>query len=207
MISTIISLTFQSDSFTRIIVYSLFFLTVFIFSSFLYVFFLLKKKKDELFESIEFFKFKKLNTIKKKNEIIEILLLTKENSEGSIKRYINYLNIIFFNYFKNEKKFISFFSFFVTASPLIGLIGTVWGIINSFIGISLSGVNDLASVAPGIASALITTFAGIFVAIPSLIFYYVCQNLLNVNIFYTKTIMKLLECKFEEEIKEKEDEL
>jgi biopolymer transport protein ExbB/TolQ len=206
MISTFVGLTLQSDLFTQVIVYTLFFLTIFIFSAFLYIYFILKKKKYELFKSIEFFKLKKLNSLTEKNELIELCMSTKENSDKSIKRYLNYLNIIFFNYFKNEKKFISIFSFFVTASPLVGLIGTVWGIINSFIGISLSGVNDLASVAPGIASALITTFAGIFVAIPALIFYYVCQNNLNINIFYTKTVMKLLECKFEDELKEKEDE-
>jgi biopolymer transport protein ExbB len=56
-------------------------------------------------------------------------------------------------------------------SPFIGLFGTVWGIMNSFIGISKSQTTNLAVVAPGIAEALLATAFGLAAAIPAVIIY------------------------------------
>jgi biopolymer transport protein ExbB len=56
-------------------------------------------------------------------------------------------------------------------SPFIGLFGTVWGIMNSFIGISKSQTTNLAVVAPGIAEALLATAIGLVAAIPAVIIY------------------------------------
>ncbi len=58
-----------------------------------------------------------------------------------------------------------------SSAPFVGLFGTTFGIINSFRAIGLSGQGDLATVAPGIAEALITTAFGIFVALPALWFF------------------------------------
>ncbi|BAM89023.1 biopolymer transport protein ExbB [Bradyrhizobium oligotrophicum S58] len=56
-------------------------------------------------------------------------------------------------------------------SPFVGLFGTVWGIMNSFIGISRSQTTNLAVVAPGIAEALLATAIGLAAAIPAVIIY------------------------------------
>jgi biopolymer transport protein ExbB len=56
-------------------------------------------------------------------------------------------------------------------APFIGLFGTVWGIMNSFIGISKSQTTNLAVVAPGIAEALLATAAGLIAAIPAVVIY------------------------------------
>lgn len=56
-------------------------------------------------------------------------------------------------------------------APFIGLFGTVWGIMNTFQGIGLSGSASLAVVAPGISEALVATAAGLAVAIPAVIAY------------------------------------
>lgn len=56
-------------------------------------------------------------------------------------------------------------------APFIGLLGTVWGIMDTFQGIGLSGSASLAVVAPGISEALIATAAGLAVAIPAVIAY------------------------------------
>jgi biopolymer transport protein ExbB len=56
-------------------------------------------------------------------------------------------------------------------APFIGLFGTVWGIMNSFIGISRSQTTNLAVVAPGIAEALLATAIGLVAAIPAVILY------------------------------------
>ena len=58
-----------------------------------------------------------------------------------------------------------------SVSPFIGLFGTVWGIIDAFSGLGSAGAASLRAVAPGIAEALITTAAGLFAAIPAVIFY------------------------------------
>ncbi len=56
-------------------------------------------------------------------------------------------------------------------SPFVGLFGTVWGIMNSFIGISKSQTTNLAVVAPGIAEALLATAMGLVAAIPAVVIY------------------------------------
>ncbi|MDO9563498.1 MAG: tonB-system energizer ExbB [Bradyrhizobium sp.] len=56
-------------------------------------------------------------------------------------------------------------------SPFVGLFGTVWGIMNSFIGIAKSQTTNLAVVAPGIAEALLATALGLVAAIPAVIIY------------------------------------
>ena len=56
-------------------------------------------------------------------------------------------------------------------SPFVGLFGTVWGIMNSFIGISKAQTTNLAIVAPGIAEALLATAVGLVAAIPAVIIY------------------------------------
>jgi biopolymer transport protein TolQ len=58
-----------------------------------------------------------------------------------------------------------------STSPFIGLFGTVWGILDSFIGIAASRASTLAVVAPGIAEALLATAIGLFAAIPAVMIY------------------------------------
>lgn len=58
-----------------------------------------------------------------------------------------------------------------SVSPLLGLMGTVIGVMNAFLGITVSGSSNIMAVAPGVAEALITTVAGLAVAIPSVIAY------------------------------------
>jgi biopolymer transport protein TolQ len=58
-----------------------------------------------------------------------------------------------------------------SVSPLLGLMGTVIGVMNSFLGIVVTGSTNINAVAPGVAEALITTVAGLAVAIPAVIAY------------------------------------
>jgi biopolymer transport protein ExbB len=58
-----------------------------------------------------------------------------------------------------------------STAPFVGLFGTVWGIMNSFIGISNAHTTNLAVVAPGIAQALLATALGLFAAIPAVMIY------------------------------------
>jgi biopolymer transport protein TolQ len=58
-----------------------------------------------------------------------------------------------------------------SVTPFIGLFGTVWGVMDAFSGLGTAGAASLRVVAPGIAEALVTTAAGLFAAIPAVIFY------------------------------------
>ncbi|SDT84497.1 protein TolQ [Desulfobacula phenolica] len=87
---------------------------------------------------------------------------------GSIKRSLNRSIGV------EVRRLVQLVPFLATAgntAPFIGLFGTVWGIMDTFHGIGLSGSASLAVVAPGISEALIATAAGLAVAIPSVIAY------------------------------------
>ena len=66
---------------------------------------------------------------------------------------------------------LGFLATTASATPFIGLFGTVWGIMNAFRGIGVSGTASLAAYAPGIAEALVATAAGLAAAIPATIGY------------------------------------
>src|SRR5260221_1297586 len=59
----------------------------------------------------------------------------------------------------------------VSGAPFIGLLGTVWGVMSTFAGIAQQGQATMAAMAPGVSAALITTVAGLLVAIPSMFSY------------------------------------
>src|SRR5690625_4916886 len=69
------------------------------------------------------------------------------------------------------EKNLSYLATVGSVSPYIGLLGTVWGIMHAFIGLSDAQSATLASVAPGIAEALIATAIGLFAAIPAVMAY------------------------------------
>jgi biopolymer transport protein TolQ len=71
---------------------------------------------------------------------------------------------------------VSFLATTGSATPFIGLFGTVWGIMTSFQDIGVRGSASLAVVAPGISEALVATAAGLAVAIPAVIFYNYYSN-------------------------------
>jgi len=69
------------------------------------------------------------------------------------------------------EKLMSFLATTGSVSPFIGLFGTVWGIMDTFIRIGVTRSTSLTSVAPGIAEALIATAVGLFAAIPAVMAY------------------------------------
>ena len=75
-------------------------------------------------------------------------------------------------------RYLTFLATTGSATPFIGLFGTVWGIMSSFHDIGMRGSASLAVVAPGISEALIATAAGLAVAIPAVIFYNYYSNIL-----------------------------
>jgi len=69
------------------------------------------------------------------------------------------------------QRFLPFLATTASATPFIGLFGTVWGIMSAFSAIAASGSTSIVNVAPGIAEALVNTAAGLAAAIPAVIAY------------------------------------
>ena len=67
----------------------------------------------------------------------------------------------------------------VSLAPFLGLFGTVWGVMIAFCGVASAGSANIQALAPGVAGALLTTVAGLIVAIPSLIGYNLLTNLIR----------------------------
>jgi len=108
--------------------------------------------------------FKTLAYIKKSNPEPSI---SSENLESINRSLIKASN-------KEVNRFEKMMSFLATTgsvTPFIGLFGTVWGIMDSFIGIGVKKSASLVTVAPGIAEALVATALGLFAAIPAVIAY------------------------------------
>lgn len=74
---------------------------------------------------------------------------------------------------------LSWLAIIGTVSPLLGLLGTVIGVMDAFLGIAAAGNANINAVAPGVAEALVTTVAGLFVAIPAVIAYNVFVSRMN----------------------------
>lgn len=112
----------------------------------------------------------------KKLSFIKTLLLTEKGQkheldprewemlQGRINQLLDAVLI-------QEESYLPILSISATVGPLLGLFGTVWGLVHAFIDISQKQSADIAVVAPGIAEALITTVAGLIVAIPALIMF------------------------------------
>src|SRR5207247_1296496 len=64
-------------------------------------------------------------------------------------------------------RFIPWLATFGSVSPLLGLLGTVLGVMDAFIGIAVGGSGNITAVAPGVAEALVTTVGGLAVAVPA----------------------------------------
>ncbi|HET8654869.1 MAG TPA: MotA/TolQ/ExbB proton channel family protein [Longimicrobiaceae bacterium] len=88
---------------------------------------------------------------------LEVLRLVLEKEEGEerdeLGHGLNWLAII------------------ASVSPLLGLLGTVLGVMNAFVGVAAAGSSNIGAVAPGVAEALVTTVAGLVVAIPAAMGY------------------------------------
>jgi len=75
---------------------------------------------------------------------------------------------------------LTFLATTASATPFIGLFGTVWGIMHAFLGLSMTQSSSIQAVAPGIAEALIATATGLFAAIPAVVAYNSCSRQIRV---------------------------
>jgi len=85
----------------------------------------------------------------------------------------------------------------VSGSPFLGLLGTVWGVMDAFAGIAVAGSANLAAMAPGVAGALVTTVIGLLVAIPAMFGYNFLITSLRALIVQTDNFAAELSSEFE----------
>jgi biopolymer transport protein ExbB len=107
------------------------------------------------------------------------LQITGEHRDNTIDRAQNAVNAVQASLARRLSDGMQFLATVGSTGPFIGLFGTVYGIMHSFIGIANSNTTNLAVVAPGIAEALLATGLGLFAAIPSVVFYNYFQTLIT----------------------------
>ncbi len=90
---------------------------------------------------------------------------------GAMARIDRAMDVAIARQAEKLNKGLPFLATVAATAPFVGLFGTVWGIMNAFIGIAQSQNSNLAVVAPGIAEALLATGLGLLAAVPALIFY------------------------------------
>lgn len=98
----------------------------------------------------------------------EAVLTTELSGIGNVERAMKRATSQQLTYLERA---LTFLATTASATPFIGLFGTVWGIMNAFLGLSTTQSSSIQAVAPGIAEALIATAAGLAAAIPAVVAY------------------------------------
>ena len=93
----------------------------------------------------------------------------------------------------------------VTVAPFMGLLGTVWGVMEAFSAVSLQATASIQTLAPGVSAALLTTIAGLVVAIPSVVGYNVLLNKTKTLITEIENFASSLADRIELEMEKKAD--
>lgn len=194
-------LVLQADMVSKVVLIILFTMSVLCWTIFLYKFFLLRMKKKHMQRAFDYIRhvgtFEDLHLITDKcsgttpghflTYSIQHLrsLIEVNNKQGVGKLGVAYWGQLQDSMYHSideiiyhEESLLWFLSTSAGAATLLGLFGTVWGLVHSFMSISQKQTADIAVVAPGIAEALLTTLAGLMVAIPAVIMF----NYLNMQI-------------------------
>lgn len=177
------SLIVQSDFVTQLVMVTLFFMSVICWAIALYKLILLRIKKNQCDVIIE--------DMKQSTSLPEVLMIAQQHRKTlpgyvlvslltSAKQAKEHQAPELFqlqadgvldDVMYQEESYTSVLSISASVSTLLGLFGTVWGLVHAFVRISEKQSADIVTVAPGISEALITTIAGLVVAIPALVFY------------------------------------
>ncbi|MBW1616926.1 MAG: MotA/TolQ/ExbB proton channel family protein [Deltaproteobacteria bacterium] len=163
----------------------------------------LKKKQDPILRDqiLQLFQKQDWDAIKKitkanKDHIIKILISGILHKDFSLSKA---LEAAAAEEIKKMRKYMNIIDTIITSAPLLGILGTVTGIIASFTAISSAGIDQAGIVSAGIAQALITTAAGLVVAIFSLFFYNFFNTQIENAISSIESYATSLEVLFEKE--------
>ncbi|MBI2344934.1 MotA/TolQ/ExbB proton channel family protein [Candidatus Dependentiae bacterium] len=180
--SVIWNLIVQSDFITQLVMIILFGMSITCWAIALYKLILLRIKQNECNEILKLMRpvvnLSDLVVIAQEHKktlpgyvLVQLLAASKQAKDvGSIDILQLQAESILDDSMYYEESYTSVLNISASIATLLGLFGTVWGLIHAFVRISEKQSADIVAVAPGISEALITTIAGLFVAIPALIF-------------------------------------
>jgi biopolymer transport protein TolQ len=186
----------QSDWMTKLVLLILFSVSVVCIAIVIFKLKTIKKDKIDLLKLLKDLKntktFEDLLTIVQKNKntigakfleenLNDLKNILQMNGESKINsQNIEYLELIadqhVDKFLIESENYLPILGTSSAVAPLMGLFGTVWGLIHSFVNISQEKSADISVVAPGIAEALTTTLAGLIVAIPAMIAFNYFSN-------------------------------
>jgi len=175
---TVLSLVLQAGVVVKIVLLILLFFSIFSWAIIFYKFRFLRRVEKESEEFQRMFKKNKdwatLYQSTKRltlSPLVNLFRAVHKEAEGGgdeIKRILRRTEAL---ESARLERYLTFLATTASTTPFVGLFGTVWGIMNSFMGIGRMGTASLAVVAPGIAEALIATAMGLAAAIPAVIAY------------------------------------
>lgn len=175
---TVLTLIFKAGLIVKFVLILLLFFSVFSWAIIFYKFRLLSKVEEESREFYQaFLKSRQWDTLYQSTKKLIISPLPNlfraaySIEDEGFDEIRSTLNRIVSTETDRLERYLTFLATTGSTTPFIGLFGTVWGIMNSFMGIGRVGAASLAVVAPGIAEALIATAAGLAAAIPAVIAY------------------------------------
>jgi biopolymer transport protein ExbB/TolQ len=190
----------QSDSISKIVLFILLIMSIGCWTFFIARLLFLIKKKYELAKSLAMvdhaFDLTNLTThglekngttasylIARNCAFLKLLLGKLDNNASTLNNeqltmFFNNLDQTVDDIVEKERASIPLLAMAAGVAPLLGLFGTVWGLVHAFVSISEQQMADIATIAPGIAEALVTTLVGLLVAIPALIMF----NLLSMQV-------------------------
>ena len=194
----------QSDWMSKFVLLVLLFLSVACWAIFFYKIIVWRIRKKQIKNALTFLKSAKdlddvfytaskfTNTLPgylltKKLSFLKTLLLHEKDSKQELDErewdlLQGRINQLLDSVVMQEESYLPVLSVSGQIGPLLGLFGTIWGLVHAFVDISQRQSADIAVVAPGIAEALITTLFGLIVAIPALImFYYLSLKLREID--------------------------
>lgn len=186
----------QSDWMTKLVLLILLTMSILCIAIVIFKFQIIKKNKNELNYLLKNFKniktFEDLIKIIKKNKntiggtflennLTDLKNILQTNNEPKItSQNLEYIELISDQHIDQilieAEDYLPILGTSFAVAPLMGLFGTVWGLIHSFVNISQEKSADIAVIAPGIAEALTTTLAGLIVAIPAMIAFNYFSN-------------------------------
>ncbi len=187
-----VDLLVQSDAMTKFVLFVLLVMSILCWTVFFYKVVMFNIKRRQLRSALKYLK--KVHTlddlrtmvaafshtlpgyvIAKNLSFLKSLLELKENkvplTEHELELLQQRVEQTIEDVVHREESYLTILSGSAAAAPLLGLFGTVWGLIHSFLSISTTQQADITTVAPGMAEALITTLVGLMVAIPSLLMF------------------------------------
>ena len=207
--NTLWQMVLQSDSITKIVLTILLIMSIICWSVFLYKCVLLRTKRKHALQALGFLqKATSLDDILKIGQLLNgtvpgyfiarnlrlvYSLLELQKKAGGERGFFYWQQLEGQAYQSveemadAEESYLWILSTSAAAATLLGLFGTVWGLIHAFLRISQKQSADIVTVAPGIAEALMTTLVGLIVAIPALIlFNYLSVQVRRMEGYYTE---------------------